>query len=194
VPGTWVEPPAVGLLWTPGWWGWSNGLYLWHAGYWGPHVGFYGGINYGFGYFGTGFAGGYWDHGAFRYNRAVTNVGDIHVAVYNRPVRINRVNVSFNGGPHGLRTRPTPQQEGFAREAHHERTPVQTQHERSASGNRALFAAANHGRPPIAATRRAGVFEGREVVPARGAPHPGGPHPAGHPPEHHEEHYDDHHG
>ena len=28
----------------------------------GPHIGFYGGINYGFGYIGIGFVGGYWDH------------------------------------------------------------------------------------------------------------------------------------
>jgi hypothetical protein len=29
-------------------------------GYWGPHVGYYGGVNYGFGYMGIGFAGGVW--------------------------------------------------------------------------------------------------------------------------------------
>ena len=45
-----VEPPAVGLLWTPGYWGFNNGIYAFNRGYWGPHVGFYGGINYGFGY------------------------------------------------------------------------------------------------------------------------------------------------
>src|SRR6516225_5265885 len=59
VPGTWVIAPFVGALWTPGYWGWANGLYLWHAGYWGTRVGFYGGVNYGFGYVGTGFYGGY---------------------------------------------------------------------------------------------------------------------------------------
>ncbi|HEY6823410.1 MAG TPA: hypothetical protein VI195_03150, partial [Steroidobacteraceae bacterium] len=58
VPGTWLLAP-VGLLWTPGYWGWADGVYLWHAGYWGPQVGFYGGINYGFGYTGVGFEGGY---------------------------------------------------------------------------------------------------------------------------------------
>src|SRR5215472_18993243 len=60
VPGTWVVAPTPGFLWTPGYWGWGGGAYIWHAGYWGPHVGFYGGVNYGFGYFGAGFAGGYW--------------------------------------------------------------------------------------------------------------------------------------
>ncbi len=57
VPGVWVAPPTPGLLWTPGYWGFGGGLYVWHAGYWGPHVGFYGGVNYGFGYFGHGFVG-----------------------------------------------------------------------------------------------------------------------------------------
>src|SRR5580658_10513503 len=70
VPGTWVEAPQPGYLWTPGYWGWNEGVYLWHGGYWGEHVGFYGGVNYGFGYFGGGYQGGYWDHGAFRYNGA----------------------------------------------------------------------------------------------------------------------------
>jgi hypothetical protein len=54
VPGTWVEAPEVGFLWTPGYWGWGDGGYFFHGGYWGPHVGWYGGINYGFGYFGHG--------------------------------------------------------------------------------------------------------------------------------------------
>jgi hypothetical protein len=57
VPGTWVVAPFVGALWTPGYWGWYNGGYVWYAGYWGPVVGFYGGINYGFGYFGVDYAG-----------------------------------------------------------------------------------------------------------------------------------------
>ncbi|MEO6912255.1 MAG: YXWGXW repeat-containing protein, partial [Edaphobacter sp.] len=52
--------PGDGYLWTPGYWGWGSGAYLFHAGYWGPHVGFYGGVNYGFGYTGRGYEGGYW--------------------------------------------------------------------------------------------------------------------------------------
>ena len=79
VPGVWVQPPSVGLLWTPAWWGWENGAYLFHAGYWGPHVGFYGGINYGFGYGGVGFFGGEWRGGAFFYNRTVANVNVTNV-------------------------------------------------------------------------------------------------------------------
>src|SRR5271168_4316561 len=74
VPGVWVQPPTVGVLWTPGYWGWGGSAFLFHAGYWGPHVGFYGGINYGFGYGGVGFAGGRWEGGHFAYNTAVMNV------------------------------------------------------------------------------------------------------------------------
>src|SRR5262245_63654558 len=59
VPGVWVRPPRPSLLWTPPYWGFVGGVYRFNAGYWGPHVGFYGGINYGFGYGGVGFAGGF---------------------------------------------------------------------------------------------------------------------------------------
>jgi hypothetical protein len=58
VPGSWVLAPFQGALWTPGYWGWSDGGYAWNEGYWGPVVGFYGGINYGYGYFGRGYEGG----------------------------------------------------------------------------------------------------------------------------------------
>src|SRR5580658_5945780 len=74
VPGAWVMAPYVGALWTPPWWGYADSSYIWHAGYWGPYVGFYGGIDYGFGYTGRGFYGGYWQNGLFNYNRAVLNV------------------------------------------------------------------------------------------------------------------------
>ena len=39
--------------------------FVFYDGYWGPHVGFYGGINYGFGYFGLGFEGGRSDNRHF---------------------------------------------------------------------------------------------------------------------------------
>jgi hypothetical protein len=74
VPGAWVQPPQVGVLWTPGYWAFLGGVYVFHAGYWGPHIGYYGGINYGYGYFGSGFVGGRWVHNSFAYNRAVSNV------------------------------------------------------------------------------------------------------------------------
>ena len=74
VPGTWVQAPTPGFLWTPGYWGWENNGFFFHEGFWGPTVGFYGGINYGFGYFGHGYEGGRWDNGHFFYNRSVNNV------------------------------------------------------------------------------------------------------------------------
>ena len=87
VPGTWVQAPQPGLLWTPGYWGYNDGAYVWNGGYWGPQVGFYGGVNYGFGYGGSGFEGGYWRDGHLFYNTAVVNVGTTHITnVYVRHV------------------------------------------------------------------------------------------------------------
>jgi hypothetical protein len=174
VPGTWVLAPEVGFLWTPGWWGWGGEAFLWHEGFWGPSVGFYGGINYGFGYFGVGFSGGRWDHDHFFYNRAVMNVNvtEIH-NVYNETVVVNTVNrVSYNGHG-GIEARPTPQEAAAARERHVPPAPVQTQHLQAARGNPQLRASVNHGKPPIAATARPGEFSGRGVVEAKeaGAPY-----------------------
>src|SRR5438477_12166769 len=58
VPGTWVRAPRVGYFWTPGYWAYSGSRFVFYDGYWGPRVGFYGGINYGYGYFGNGYEGG----------------------------------------------------------------------------------------------------------------------------------------
>lgn len=172
IPGTWVEPPAVGLLWTPAYWGWEGRAFVFHPGYWGPHVGFYGGINYGFGYTGVGYLGGYWSHGVFAYNRTVNNIRNVHVTnIYTKTV-VNNVSItrtSYNGGAHGTKARPTTQQTAFTREQHAPPTPMQTQHEHAASGNHGLLASTNHGRPPVAATSRAGEFEGNGTVPARRA-------------------------
>jgi hypothetical protein len=162
VPGTWVVAP-VGMLWTPGYWGFAGGLYGWHPGYWGPHVGFYGGINYGFGYGGVGFAGGEWRGGAFFYNRAVMNVGVNFTNVYSRTVIVNNVHTSFNG-PGGIVARSTPQEEAYGREHHMAALSTQVEHERAASQNRALFASENHGRPAMAATSRPGEFSGHNDV------------------------------
>jgi len=168
VPGTWVVAP-VGMLWTPGYWGFAGGFYGWHAGYWGPHVGFYGGINYGFGYSGVGFAGGEWRGGGFFYNRAVMNVNVVNVTnVYSRTVVVNNVHTSFNG-PGGIEARPTAQEEAYAREPHRAALPEQAQHERAASENRASFASENHGRPAIAATGKPGEFNGPRVARASAA-------------------------
>jgi hypothetical protein len=86
VNGAWVAAPYSGALWTPGYWGYGGDGYFWNTGYWGPYVGYYGGINYGFGYFGIGFYGGYWGGGRFWYNRAYCNIGiGRGFNAYNRP-------------------------------------------------------------------------------------------------------------
>ena len=113
VPGTWVQAPEPGFFWTPGYWGWEREAFVFHEGYWGPHVGFYGGINYGYGYFGDGYEGGRWDRGHFFYNRSVNNVNVtiIHnvynTTVINKTTVINRV--SYNGGNGGINVRPRPE-------------------------------------------------------------------------------------
>ena len=167
VPGTWVIAP-VGLLWTPGYWGFANGVYGWHRGYWGPHIGFYGGVNYGFGYGGIGFAGGEWRGGSFYYNRSVTNITNV-TTVYNKTVIVKENHVAFNGGAGGVAARPTHEEEIAEREHHTEPLAAQTHHERLASRNKQNFASENHGRPAIAATAKPGVFSGKGVVAAKSA-------------------------
>ena len=172
VPGTWVLPPEVGLLWTPGYWGWSGGIYLWHAGYWGPHVGFYGGVDYGFGYDGAGFDGGYWRGREFFYNRAVVRVGPTFVNhVYYHPVMYHTTyqHVSFNGGPGGVRARPTRAQMLAEHEHHFAVTRLQERQQRMAFADRSLRADYNHGRPPVAATARPAEFHGGGAFAARAA-------------------------
>ena len=171
VPGTWVLAPQVGFLWTPGYWGWGGGFYVFHAGYWGPRVGFYGGINYGFGYFGRGFEGGRWDHDHFFYNRAVSNVNVTVIHnVYEERVNERVVNrVSYNGGEGGIRERATREEEQAEHERHVGPVADQVRHEQTARENRDLRASSNHGKPPIAATPRPGEFKEHGVAPAREA-------------------------
>lgn len=166
VPGTWVLAPEVGYLWTPGYWGWGGDAFLWHEGWWGPEVGFYGGINYGFGYFGVGFGGGRWDGGHFFYNRAVLNVNETVVHnVYNTRIENVTVNrVSYNGGNGGIEARATAQEEAAANGRHVGPVSSQTQHIQEARSNPQLRASANGGRPPIAATARPGDFKGGVVA------------------------------
>ena len=141
---------------------------MWHAGYWGPHVGFYGGINYGFGYTGVGFAGGFWRGGVYNYNRSVTNINTtvIHntynTTVINNNTTVNRT--SFNGGTGGTTAQPNAQERAAEREQHTPMTAAQTQHVQEAGKNRALLASANGGHPAIAATQKPGVFHGPGAV------------------------------
>jgi hypothetical protein len=171
VPGTWVLAPEPGFFWTPPYWAWVDGGFVFYDGWWGPHVGFYGGINYGFGYFGEGFVGGRWQGDHFFYNRDVSNVNVTVIHnVYNEHVTYNNQSrVSYNGGNGGVMARPTPQDESYAHERHLPAVANQVQHMRAARGNPELRASANHGRPPIAATARPGEFSGHEVVAAREA-------------------------
>ena len=174
VPGTWVLAPEVGSLWTPGYWGWGGGAFFWHEGYWGPHVGFYGGINYGFGYWGHGYDGGRWDHGHFYYNTYVNHVNEtiIHNTYNTRIENVSENRVSYNGGNGGINARPSGEEENYARERHVGPVAVQNQHIQEARSNPELRASANLGKPPIAATSKAGDFHG-STVPARetGAPY-----------------------
>jgi len=56
IEGSWLMPPSPGMLWTPGYWRPQPGGFAWQAGRWGTTVGYYGGVNYGFGYMGSGFS------------------------------------------------------------------------------------------------------------------------------------------
>lgn len=150
VPGTWVLAPEPNLLWTPGYWGWSDGYYVWHEGYWGRHVGFYGGVNYGYGYTGVGFYGGYWRSGVYSYNRSVTNVNVAVVhSTYVRPVAttVTPSRISYNGGTGGIVAKPTAKELVAVRERHIPATVQQTQHVQAAAKNHELLATENHGQP-----------------------------------------------
>ena len=174
VPGTWVLAPQPGFLWTPAYWAWGGRGYYFHEGYWGPVVGFYGGINYGFGYFGRGYEGGRWEHNHFYYNRTVNNV---NVTVIHNTYNTTVVNhygnsrVSYNGGRGGINEHATSSEEAAYRGRHIGPVADQRHHMDQARGNPELRASSNHGRPPIAATERPGAFSGHEAVPAKEGGH-----------------------
>ena len=194
VPGAWVLAPRPGLLWTPGYWGWNNSAYVWYPGYWGRRVGYYGGINYGYGYFGADYVGGRWYRGHFRYNTAVTRVNTtvIHNVYVDRRVIVNNnttVNrVSYNGGHGGIVAAPRPTDLSAGRRI--QMTDVQTQHERLAGEDRNQLAAVNHDHPkqlavstPFSAQNRASTFEpirptDRTAMHTHGGPVPRAPMPA----------------
>ncbi len=171
VPGTWVMAPEPGLLWTPGYWGWGDNAFVFNEGYWGAQIGFYGGINYGFGYAGVGYQGGYWNNGAFFYNRSVNNVTNV-TNVYTKTVIVDNValnNLRYNGGTGGISARPTAEEEKATSEKHVARTSAQVQHVQSASTNHQLYESVNQGKPAIAATAKPGEFSGAGVVAAKAA-------------------------
>ena len=123
--------PAV----DPGYWGLVDGAYLWHGGYWGPHVGFYGGINYGCGYSGVGYQGGYWHGHEFCYNRAVQQRAQYQrherLQPHGREQRAPVTRVSFNGGAGGIAARPSRTELAAVHERHvgvHERPAAPGEH------------------------------------------------------------------
>src|ERR1700721_20556 len=126
--------------------GWDDGVCLFHDGFWGPHIGFYGGINYGFGYFGVGFVGGRWDGGHFFYNRDVANINvvDIH-NVYNEHENITENHISYNGGQGGITARPRPEDEVADHDRHVAAVSAQTEHITAARGNHELRPSGNKG-------------------------------------------------
>jgi hypothetical protein len=133
-----VAPPQPGFLWTPGYWGFSGGLYAFNAGYWGPTVGFYGGVNYGFGYGGSGFDGGRWQGGHFAYNTAVSRVNTtvIHNTYSQTAVDHGNNRTSFNGGPGGISARPSSAEASTARE-HNQPASMPAAQQRAGSGSQA---------------------------------------------------------
>ena len=154
VPGAWVPAPYDGALWTPPYWGWNNGQYGFHDGYWGQTVGYYGGVNYGFGFGGVGFAGGEWRGGSFAYNTAVTqvNVNIIHTTYRNttivqQGIVANPNHVAFNGGPGGIQHTATPREQAAEKQPHTAATSFQTQHATTARSDKTSFAKANGGHP-----------------------------------------------
>jgi len=102
VPGAWVRPPFIGALWTPGYWDYDDDAYRWRPGYWGRSVGYYGGIDYGYGYTGRGYYGGYWNHDRFYYNRSVNRIDSRYIRhSYDRRVddHFRDRRESYRGGP-----------------------------------------------------------------------------------------------
>ena len=167
VPGTWIEPPDPGLVWTPGYWRFYDGRYLFSDGYWGPEVGFYGGVDYGYGYGGTGYNGGRWQGNQFYYNSQVNNLGGRQInTVYSQVVSTSASRVSFNGGPGGLHVAPVQAEVAAAQANHTPPTHVQVAAVRAAQAQPQFRASVNGGAPPIAATSRPSAFNAAAGVTA----------------------------
>jgi len=163
VPGAWILPPEIGFLWTPGYWGWGGGGFLFNEGYWGTSVGFYGGVDYGYGYFGHGYEGGRWTNRQFYYNTTLNRVNfSINHNVYNTRVSETMNRVSYNGGAGGINSRATAQEDVAARDRHVSPVAAQTQHAQAArSAPQQRFSAPRAASPATAsAPARAAVAPG----------------------------------
>jgi hypothetical protein len=175
VPGAWTQAPYVGSLWTPGYWSFAAGRYGWHAGYWGASVGFYGGVNYGFGYVGSGFYGGNWSAGQYHYNRSCNNVGSLpqSLVYVGRVAASNNTKVSYNGGAGGLTQRPSQAEQAVLRQPRLAPLPVQQDHVRAAHAIPGNSVKVNKGKPavpvaaaPLAIPGRAQPLPAPKFVPA----------------------------
>src|ERR1039458_1789648 len=161
VPGAWVPAPQPGYLWTPPYWGFEGGHYRFFDGYWGEHVGYYGGVNYGFGYMGIGFAGGEWRGGHFAYNTAVVNVNTsvihntyVNTTIVHNTTIVNNNHVAYAGGPNGIQHQPSPQERQATNERHAPPTQVQQQHFQAAAKDPQQHFSNNQGRPATVAAAR----------------------------------------
>ena len=160
VPGVWVRPPHYGFLWTPCYWGFYNGFYGFHNGYWGRNVGYYGGVDYGYGYGGSGYYGGRWSGNHFQYNTDVVNVNrnvvrNVYSDRTHRPSNTTANRPSFNG-PGGVRTTPNVRERAVMRETHARPTAEQTSHQQTASRNSNQFKSINKGRPATTSVDKVG--------------------------------------
>lgn len=151
IPGYWTTPPKIGYLWTPGYWTFVEGFYKWTPGYWGVHVGYYGGINYGFGYYGTGFVGGIWKGSVFCYNTAVVHVNTVvvHNTYINKTVVVHTPATCYSyNGIGGVTRQATHTETIYSNEAHIHATSVQTHYVSVAGSNKTQYYSNNHGVPP----------------------------------------------
>ena len=159
VPGEWVLPPRIGFLWTPGYWGYSGSSYVFNEGYWGPSVGFYGGINYGYGYYGSDYHGGRWVGDTFHYNTAVSRVNTkairntyVDRQVLPRDKGAKGKHLSFNG-PGGVQAEPNEREKGLANAEHVAPNAAQQSRVAAAKNDPALRVADNKGQPKANAVR-----------------------------------------
>jgi hypothetical protein len=181
VPGAWVPAPYVGALWTPGYWGWSGGQYAFRAGYWGPHIGYYGGVSYGGGYMGIGFAGGTWNGGVFAYNTAVVHVNTtvvtnvyVNTTIVQQTTIVNVHNVSYSGGPNGVQHQPTADEQIAEHDQHVPPTTFQQQHIAAAKADKSSFVKNNGGHPTNLAVAKP-LAEEKHTAPAGFKPPPAKP-------------------
>ncbi len=121
----------------------------------------YGGVNYGFGYGGIGFAGGIWRGHDFVYNTAVVHVNNVYVhntyvdrTVVERNTIVNDRHVAYSGGPGGINHQATAEERNAMHEQHMAATSVQQQHMQAARSDRSFYANNNGGHPQTMAAER----------------------------------------